>query len=161
MKTFRAQEACKITEVGGSTLRAWHSRLGFLPRPDGGWREYDLFDLIAIRVVAVLTALGLSAGEAVQMAHALMPEIKAAGRGFASRIAIGRRPDDGSWEATPFGYGSRMETVFDFAGEVSFVMNLGSITRTVFDRCRELQGLPTMSEALAAGKVTIIGSEDE
>lgn len=161
MTTFRAQDACQITEVGGSTLRAWHNRLGFLPRPESGWREYDLQDLIAIRVVAVLTGVGMAAGEAVEITHVLLPEISAASRGLPRKIAVGRHPGNGTWEATPIDHGSRAETVFDFGGEVSFALNLKTIVHEITDRCRQLQGLPTLAEALAAGKVTVTGGKED
>lgn len=158
---IRATEACEITGCIPSTLRDWHGRLGFLPREGRGWREYDLTDLLAVRVMVVLTSSGVAANEAVQLTHSLLHELGSAAKGFARQIAIGRHPEGDEWEAVPIEYKSRAMDVLDFGGDLSFVLNLKSITHSIVDRYRQSQGLPTLGEALAAGKATIIKAEEK
>jgi hypothetical protein len=56
-------------------FRAWRNRNGLFPstKESGGWNKFSEADIAAVRVVVVLTGLGVEARKAVQVAMACLP----------------------------------------------------------------------------------------
>ena len=125
-----------------STLRAWHNRVGFLPRSTGGWRRYNLADVIAIRCMVVLTERGFRAAEAAGLVDSLTEQIKHAAAGHPSKIAIGKFRGSEYWVAEEIDEIASAGIALDFDDEFTIVLNLGEICFRLFDEIRRLRGQP-------------------
>jgi DNA-binding transcriptional MerR regulator len=143
--TITPAEVHEAADCLPSTLRAWHNRVGFLPREGGGWRKYTFADLIAVRLMVILTARGLKAHEAVAIIHKIEPRIKAAAHGAPSQIAVGKVGLSEEWTAEKVDPMANAMTALDFNDEVTIVLNLNLISLKLFDAVRRIRGLNTIA----------------
>jgi len=125
--TVTAAEACDATDCVPSTLRAWHNRVGLLAREGGGWRRYSFADLIAIRLMVILTSRGMKANEAADIVQKITPEIQKAASGGRSKIAIGRMGPEQKLAAEKIDPLASAMTALNFDDEYVQVVDLGSI----------------------------------
>lgn len=135
-------EACEAAECLPSTLRAWHNRLGFLPRETAtGWRKYTLSDLIAIRLMVVLTdGNGVAAHEACEIVAKLKDLIDLAARGVPSKILIGRLGPNDEWHAEKMDPLAYAMTALDFDSEHIHLFDLGRVTFRLVGEIQQIRG---------------------
>ncbi|TAH67637.1 MAG: hypothetical protein EWM45_06655 [Rhodopseudomonas palustris] len=133
-------EVIELTACRASTLSAWRNRLGFLPREGDGHSRFGFSDLVSVRLMVLLTARGIAAGEAVQIVTAISQAVDLDAHGYGAKIAIGRGPN-GEFIIRPIQWGDS-NAVFDLADDVVLVLSLGPIAWGLYLALRRLRGLP-------------------
>lgn len=125
-----------------STLRAWHNRVGFLPRSETGWRKYSMADLVSVRLMVILTSVGLKAQDSVQIVHAMIPSITdAVERKAFSRVIVSKTRLTNQWHVRAIG---KFDCAGElgFGGEVAFLLNINNIYYEMDAAIKAIRGTP-------------------
>lgn len=152
--TISPAEAHEAAGCIASTLRAWHNRVGFLPRKEAGWRRYTFADLISIRLMVILTSRGMTAAGAASIIRTIADEIEAASQGVSSLITVGKVGPAGEWVAESIDPSISVRSAFDFDDEAPFVLNLRSIATKLFLAICRIRGAEPFS-----GPILIVKDE--
>lgn len=131
-----------------STVRAWHNRVGLLPRDEkGGWRRYSSDEAITIGIVKRLTDRGLTAQTAVEIAHDLHSQHRGIiEEGVNTLVGISKIEieDEYQWRRLDSGKPIWQE-LEDHVIEVMIVLNLTPIAITLLMKINRLRGVDEMT----------------
>lgn len=130
-------EVCALSGVKPVTLSAWRNRLGFLPRHDDHNCRYSFADLVATRLMVILTDRGIAASDALRIVAAIVEEVDLEQSGGA-KVAIGRNTN-GELMARVFHWGEN--TIHDFSDEVLIVVSIGAIAWAMYLGFCQLRGI--------------------
>lgn len=144
MDQITPAQAAWASDCQASTLRAWHNRLGLLSREnDGTWRRYTVAEVLQIRLVVVLTARGIVAADAVEIANNMKELAEESVQGLHSYVGIGKREGECGYEVLKFpgiedwGKPYRFTDALAWFDEPVFiVVNLGALATEVWLRLR-------------------------
>ena len=139
-------EVCALAGVKPVTLSAWRNRLGFLPRHDDHHCRYSFSDLVATRLMAVLTERGVAASDALRIVATIVEEVDLDQPGCA-KVAVGRQPN-GELMARTFYWGAN--DIHDFADEVIIVISVGAIAWAMYLGFCAIRGIAPKINQVAA-----------
>lgn len=153
-ETLTASEVCAAAKCPPSSLRAWQNRNGLLPHlaREGGWRRYSLADVLAVRLVVLLTQRGLSAQDAVNVVNQMRETIELAAHGVPILVGVGSteggifaaQDSDGAVPAYEFRELKSTSSVWDnigwFYDPIVTVFDLGRITKALWAEIRISRG---------------------
>ena len=132
-----------------STIRAWHNRVGLLPRDEkGGWRRYSAEDAIAVNIVKSLTERGLAADAAVQIAHELHPQLKGIlEEGIDTLVGISKDVLGDEYQCRVLNGEQPVWTeIGSISLEVMIILNLAPIALFLLTNVNKLRGLDPMTD---------------
>lgn len=77
-KRYATSTVVAVAGCSPVTFRAWRNRNGLFPETRGGegWNYFSRADIAAVRVVVILTGMGLAAQVAVEVAMQLVPHLE-------------------------------------------------------------------------------------
>lgn len=142
LESISPAEVHAVVGVPASTLRAWHNRVGFLPRHERGWRKYSFLDLLSIRTMKILTDGGIAAQVAADLIQKINHQLNAAVKGLpVDQIAVGKVGLSDEWIIEEIDPKALAGTALDFQNEVIFVLNLRAIMWSMYFALRRARGI--------------------